>query len=89
MAADIGDAGAIDHILDTMQRHLAASGVQHGGCAALAGLCIAKCNLDAIKEKSVMPIVLAGMDAHLGNHCVQQTGLYAICTFAQVLHTTQ
>ena len=52
VAAAIGESGAIEHIVHVMRQHLASSGVQHGGCGALASLCIVDGNVELIEVHS-------------------------------------
>ena len=78
VAEAIGESGAIDHIVDVMRRHLASSGVQHGGCGALASLSIVEKNVELIEQADGLSQILAGMDAHLDVCAVQQTALYAV-----------
>uniref|UniRef100_A0AAV1T1T8 Uncharacterized protein n=1 Tax=Peronospora matthiolae TaxID=2874970 RepID=A0AAV1T1T8_9STRA len=77
-----GEAGAIEAIVDAMERNIANGTVQEDGCHALRNVafhCLP--NLVRVREQGAIAAVLKAMETHLENVAVQAEGCWALLVF--------
>ncbi|KAG7400054.1 hypothetical protein PHYBOEH_007122 [Phytophthora boehmeriae] len=77
-----GQAGAIEAIVNAMERNISDETVQKDGCHALREVALqCEANMVQIREQGALNAVLKAMEAHPENEAVQAEGLWALVDF--------